>query len=98
MTAARASSRHPRKLQIHPSVDNYSTHTHPNVKARLTKHPRFYLCFSPTGSSLLNMVGRWFATLTEDALRRGVFRGVDDLVKAIDEHLRAHHDDPRPIV
>ena len=51
----------PRKLQIHLIVDNYGTHTHPNVKAWLAKHPRFHLHFTPTSSSWLNLVERWFA-------------------------------------
>ena len=88
----------PRKLQVHMIVDNYGTHTHPNVKAWLAKHPRFHLHFTPTSSSWLNMVERWFAELTDKMIRRGVFRSVDDLVKAIEEYLRVHNDDPKPFV
>ena len=88
----------PRKLQIHLIVDNYGTHTHPNVKAWLIKHPRFHLHFTPTSSSWLNMVERWFAELTDKMIRRGVFYSVPELVAAIEEYLRVHNDDPKPFV
>ncbi|MFI9643124.1 transposase [Micromonospora sp. NPDC051925] len=88
----------PRNLQIHMIVDNYGTHTHPNVKAWLAKHPRFHLHFTPTSSSWLNMVERWFAALTDKMIRRGVFHSVDDLITAIEEYLRVHNDDPKPFV
>jgi transposase len=88
----------PRKLQIHLIVDNYGTHTHPDVQAWLAKHPRFHLHFTPTSSSWLNLVERWFAELTDKMIRRGVFHSVDDLVEAITEFLRVHNDDPKPFV
>jgi transposase len=88
----------PRKLQIHLIVDNYGTHTHPNVKAWLAKHPRFHLHFTPTSSSWLNLVERWFGELTDKMIRRGVFGSVDDLIAAITEFLRVHNDDPKPFV
>src|SRR6266545_409227 len=64
----------PKNLQVHLIVDNYGTHTHDNVKAWLAKHPRFHLHFTPTSSSWLNLVERWFRELTNKAIRRGVFR------------------------
>jgi transposase len=88
----------PRKLHIHLIVDNYGTHTHPNVKAWLAKHPRFHLHFTPTSSSWLNMVERWFGELTDKMIRRGVFHSVGDLIEAIEEFLRVHNDDPEPFV
>jgi len=88
----------PRKLQIHMIVDNYGTHTHPEVKAWLAKHPRFHLHFTPTSSSWLNLVERWFSELTTKMIRRGVFRSVEDLVAAIEQFLRLHNDDPKPFV
>jgi transposase len=88
----------PRKLQVHLIVDNYTTHTHANVKAWLAKHPRFRLHFTPTSSSWLNLVERWFAALTDKMIRRGVFGSVPDLVNAIEEYLRVHNDDPKPFV
>jgi transposase len=88
----------PRRLQIHMILDNYGTHTHPDVQAWLAKHPRFHLHFTPTSSSWLNMVERFFAAITDKAIRRGVFRSVDDLITAIEEYLRAHNDNPVPFV
>jgi transposase len=88
----------PRKLQIHMIVDNYGTHTHPDVHAWLAKHPRFHLHFTPTSSSWLNLVERWFAELTDKMIRRGVFHSVDDLIEAITEFLHVHNDDPKPFV
>jgi transposase len=88
----------PRKLQVHLIVDNYGTHTHPNVKAWLAKHPRFHLHFTPTSSSWLNMVERWFGELTDKMIRRGVFGSVGDLIAAIEEFLRVHNEDPEPFV
>jgi transposase len=88
----------PRKLQIHMIVDNYGTHTKPEVKAWLAKHPRFHLHFTPTSSSWLNLVERWFRELTDKMIRRGVFASVDDLIAAIEEYLRVHNNDPKPFV
>jgi transposase len=88
----------PRKLQIHLIVDNYGIHTHPHVQAWLAKHPRFHLHFTPTSSSSLNLVERWFAALTDKMIHRGVFHSVDDLIAAIIEFLRVHNDDPKPFV
>jgi transposase len=88
----------PRKLQVHVIVDNYGTHTHPDVTAWLTKHPRFHLHFTPTSSSWLNVVERWFGDLTDKMIRRGVFGSVDDLIEAITEYLKVHNDDPKPFV
>src|ERR1700736_6905934 len=81
-------------LELHLILDNYGTHTHPQVKAWLAKHPRFKLHFTPTGSSWLNLIERWFAELTNKAIRRGSFSGVGDLVVAIHEFLEATNRDP----
>jgi len=88
----------PRGLQVHLIVDNYGTHTHANVKAWLAKHPRFHMHFTPTSSSWLNLVERWFRDLTDKALRRGVFRSVPDLIAAIETYLKVHNNDPKPLV
>jgi transposase len=88
----------PAQLELHLILDNYQTHKHANVAAWLHKHPRFHLHFTPTSSSWLNLVERWFRELTEKALRRGVFASVPDLIAAIDEFLAAHNGDPRPFV
>jgi hypothetical protein len=86
----------PKGLDVHLVLDNYGTHNHPNVKAWLAKHPRFQLHFTPTSSSWLNLVERWFRELTDRAIRRGVFPSVDHLIAAIDDYLDAHNQDPKP--
>jgi transposase len=88
----------PPELDLHLILDNYQTHKHADVAAWLAKHPRFHLHFTPTSSSWLNLVERWFRDLTEKALRRGVFHSVPDLIAAIGEFLDAHNDDPKPFV
>ena len=88
----------PKGLQVHLILDNYGTHKHPNVTAWLAKHPRFHLHFTPTSSSWLNLVERWFRNLTDKAIRRGVFPSVPDLIAAIEAYLEAHNDDPKPFV
>ena len=88
----------PAGLEVHLILDNYATHKHANVKTWLAGHPRFHLHFTPTSSSWLNLVERWFRELTDKALRRGVFHSVPDLIAAIEAYLAAHNDDPRPLV
>ena len=88
----------PKGLQVHLICDNYATHKHPDVKAWLGKHPRFHLHFTPTSSSWLNLVERWFRELTDKALRRGVFHSVPDLIAKIEDYLEAHNDDPKPFI
>jgi transposase len=88
----------PNGLQVHLILDNYATHKHPNVHAWLDKHPRFHLHFTPTSSSWLNLVERWFRELTEKALRRGVFHSVPDLIASIETYLNAHNNDPKPFI
>jgi transposase len=86
----------PPDLSVHLILDNYGTHTHGNVGRWLAKHPRFHLHFTPTSSSWLNLVERWFRDLTEKALRRGVFPSVPDLIAAIEDYLATHNADPKP--
>jgi transposase len=88
----------PRGLDIHLIVDNYGTHNHPAVRAWLARNPRFHLHFTPTSSSWLNLVERWFRDLTDKAIRRGVFAGVPELIEAIEDYLAAHNGDPKPFV
>jgi transposase len=68
----------PPDLDLHLIVDNYGTHKHVNVKRRLRRHPRFHLHFTPTASSWLNLVERWFRDLTDKRIRRGSFETVPD--------------------
>jgi transposase len=86
----------PKGLQIHLILDNYRTHKHPNVQAWLAKHPRFHLHFTPTSSSWVNLVERFFGKLTDKAIRRGVFHSVPDLIAAIQAYLDANNQDPQP--
>jgi len=88
----------PKGLEIHMILDNYGAHKHANVKEWLVKHPRFHLHFTPTSSSWLNLVERWFRDLTDKAIRRGVFHSVNDLIAAIEDYLKANNDDPKPFV
>ncbi len=88
----------PAGLKIHMICDNYATHKHPNVQAWLDKHPRFHLHFTPTSSSWLNLVERWFRNISDQAIRRGVFRSVPDLIAAIEAYLEANNSDPRPFI
>ena len=88
----------PKGLHVHLICDNYATHKHADVTAWLAKHPRFHVHFTPTSSSWLNLVERWFRELTDKALRRGVFHSVPDLIAKIEEYLDAHNTDPKPFV
>jgi transposase len=88
----------PRGQTLHLILDNYGTHTHPNVKAWLAAHPRFVLHFTPTSASWLNLVERWFREITTKRIRRGVFHSVPDLVTAIEEYLTETNKDPKPFV
>jgi transposase len=81
----------PKGLAVHMILDNYATHKHANVREWLEAHPRFHLHFTPTSSSWLNLVERWFRELTDKALRRGVFHSVPDLISKIEEYLKAHN-------
>ena len=88
----------PRGLDVHLILDNYATHKHPDVKEWLAKNPRFHMHFTPTSSSWLNLVERWFRELTDKALRRGAFHSVPDLITKIEDYLAAHNSEPKPLV
>ena len=74
----------PAGLEIHLIIDNYATHKHPVVKAWLAQHPHFHAHFTPTSSSWLNLVERFFRDLTEDVVREGSFTSVGQLVRAME--------------
>ena len=88
----------PPQKQIHMIVDNYATHKHPKVERWLARHPRFHMHFTPTGYSWLNMVERFFRDLTENRLRRGVFRSVEELITAIFDYIDHHNESPKPFI
>ncbi len=78
-------------VDLHLVADNYATHKHPKVLRWLARHPRFHMHFTPTSSSWLNLVERWFRDLTQKRLKRGVFRSVDDLIRAIVGFVEEHN-------
>ena len=79
-------------------VDNASTHKHAKVRRWLARHPRFHVYFTPTSSSWLNMVERFFRDLTQRRLRRGIFRDVEELIMAIGDYVDQHNEQPRPFI
>ncbi|WP_147201387.1 IS630 family transposase, partial [Pseudonocardia asaccharolytica] len=86
----------PADLDVHLVCDNYSTHKAPVVRAWLERHPRFHLHFTPTYSSWLNQVERWFGLLTDQRLRRGVHKNLQALERDIREWIQSWNDNPRP--
>jgi transposase len=88
----------PGTVTLHLILDNYGTHGHERVRRWLAKHPRFVLHFIPTSSSWLNLIERWFAELSQKAVRRGVFHSVAELEQAITDFLAAWNTNPVPFV
>jgi transposase len=88
----------PPDKELHLIADNYATHKHPKVQKWLARHPRFHVYFTPTSSSWLNMVERFFRDLTEQRLRRGIFRDVEELIMAMGDYIDKHNDNPKPFV
>jgi len=88
----------PTTLDVHLVVDNYATHKHPKVRAWLAARPRFHLHFTPTYSSWLNQVERWFALLSQRQIRRGSFVSAKDLVAKIETFVDAYNAKSTPFV
>lgn len=88
----------PEDLDVHLVVDNVSTHKTPEIKKWLLRHPRFHLHFTPTYSSWINLVERWFAELTNKWLRRGTHRSTKELESAITNWIDQWNDEPKPFV
>lgn len=88
----------PEGLDLHLIVDNYCTHKHPKVQRWLARHSRFHLHFTPTSSSWLNLVERWFGEITRKRIRRGAFTSVQDLIEAIQSYIKTNNENPRPFV
>ncbi|MFI0424046.1 IS630 family transposase [Spongiactinospora sp. 9N601] len=86
----------PATLDVHLVCDNYATHNTSEIKAWLGRHPRFHVHFTPTGSSWLNQVERWFGLLTDKLIRRGVHTSVTALENDIKAWIDTWNDDPRP--
>jgi transposase len=85
----------PPELDLHLIVDNYATHKHPRVQSWLKKHPRFHRHFTPTSSSWMNLVERWFRDLTDKRIRRGTFTNVAKLEAAIQAYIDEHNQNPK---
>jgi transposase len=85
-------------VTIHVVLDNYATHKTPAVKRWFLRHPEYQLHFTPTSGSWLNQVERFFAAITEDRIRRGVFTSVRQLERAIADYLAEHNQNPKPFV
>lgn len=83
-------------LDIHMVLDNYGTHKHPEVKKWLAERPRYRLHFTPTSSSWLNQIERWFGEITRKRIRRGTFTSVRELIKAINDYVRIYNTKPQP--
>jgi len=88
----------PLGLDVHLILDNYGTHKTQLIRRWLAKRPRFHLHFTPTSASWLNLVERWFATLTEKQIRRGVHRSTVELENAIRSFIQYHNQNPKPFV
>ena len=86
----------PPELDIHVIVDNYATHKHARVKAWLARRPRWHMHFIPTYSSWLNQVERFFALITDKAIRRGSFQSVTELVQKIDHFVASYNRNCKP--
>ena len=88
---------YPRR-ELHIVLDNYSTHTHPRVRAWLERHPRIHLHFTPTSASWMNLVEIFFGIITRQAIRRGTFTSVKDLIAAIETYIDGWNERCHPFV
>jgi len=88
----------PAELDAHVILDNYGTHKAPTIHRWLVRHPRFHLHFTPTGSSWINLVERWFGILTEKQIRRATHRSTRELVDAIMQYISINNEHPKPFV
>jgi transposase len=86
----------PAELDVHLVCDNYATHKTPEIQKWLARHPRFHMHFTPTGSSWINQVERWFGLLTDKLIRRGVHTSVQGLEKDIHAWIQTWNENPRP--
>lgn len=88
----------PAELDVHLVCDNYGTHKTPAIRAWMAKHPRFHMHFTPTGSSWINQVERWFGFLTDQMIRRGVHKSVQSLEKDVRAWIADWNTHPRPFL
>src|SRR3990172_241836 len=88
----------PQNLDVHLILDNYGTHKTPTIRRWLLRHPRYHVHFTPTSASWINLVERWFATLTEKQLRRGAHRSTAELEAALRRYLTVQNQVAKPFV
>ena len=88
----------PKELDLHLIIDNYATHKHPAVQHWLKAHDRFHMHFTPTSSSWLNLVERFFGELTSEVVREGSFQSLRELVRAIESYLAERNQNPKKYV
>lgn len=88
----------PKDMEVHIVLDNYSTHKTALIQNWLVRRKRFHLHFTPTSSSWLNLIERWFAAITQDQIRRGTHRSTKELEAAIKEYLDIHNENPKPFI
>ncbi len=88
----------PKDREVHIVLDNYATHKHDNVRKWMDNHKRFHFHFTPTSSSWLNLVERWFRDITTKRIRRGSFASVGELITTIDDYIAHNNDNPSPLV
>ena len=88
----------PQNLDIHAIVDNYATHKHATIKRWLRRHPRWHMHHTPTYASWLNQVEIWFNLITQQAIRRGTFTSVRELLAKIQQYIDNYNRHPRPFI
>lgn len=88
----------PKRKELHLIVDNYATHKHPKVRAWLRHHKRFHFHFTPTSSSWLNLVERWFREITDKRIRRSSFANLTQLIDTINDFICKHNREPKAFV
>jgi transposase len=88
----------PAQLDVHLVMDNHGTHKTPPVRGWLARHPRFKVHFTPTSSSWLNLIERWFALLSERQIKRGTHRSTSELERAIRQYRDTYNKNPRPFI
>lgn len=92
----RVVAKYPEDQEIHVIVDNLSTHCGADVDEWLTKHTNVTLHYTPTGSSWLNQVEIWFGIITRQAIRRGTFRSLRQLIQRIEEYVQSWNETAEP--
>ena len=88
----------PADKEVHLICDNYATHKHPKVRAWFKRNARFHCHFTPTSASWLNMVERFFRDISENLLKRGVFKSVDELTESVNQYICNHNKEPKPFI